>query len=65
LSLSGFTISEDLLERDNVGIETAEDVRDAFDRRAAIHTSPFMDVVGDDPHTGILPRSKACTSRMC
>jgi hypothetical protein len=29
---------------------------DAFDRRTAIHSTPFVNVVRGDPHTEILPR---------
>jgi hypothetical protein len=65
LPFSGFTISEDFLERDDIGIETGENICDAFDRRPSIDTSSFMDVVGDDPHTEILPRSNAGTSQTC
>src|SRR5262245_19646200 len=63
LAFSRFTISEDFLERDDIGIETRENICDAFDRRPSIDTSSFMDVVGDDPHTEILPRSNAGISR--
>ena len=65
LPFSGVTISEDFLERDDIAIETGENVCDAFDRRPSIDTPSFMDVVGDNPHTEILPRSKSGTSRTC
>src|SRR5262245_33525193 len=65
LPFSGFTISEDFLERDDIAIKTSKNICDAFDRRASIDASSFMDVVGDDPHTEILPRSSAGTSPTC
>jgi hypothetical protein len=56
LTQVGVANGKDFLKRDDVGIDVREHFRDAFDRRTAIHSTAFVDVVRRDPHTGILPR---------
>ena len=65
LSLSSFTEREDLLKRDDVCIEIAEHIRDAFDGDPAVNSAAFVNIVGNDAHRGILPRELAASrSRM-
>ena len=45
-----------LEDRNDVRIEVAENIRNAFDGSTAVHASPFVDVVRDDPHRKILLR---------
>ena len=49
---------EDLLKRDDVCLQTLEYFLYAFDGYASVHSTGFVDVVRDDPHKEILPRSR-------
>jgi hypothetical protein len=52
LSFSSLTEREDFLERDDVGVQIGQNVRDPFDRCPAIDSTAFVNVVGHDPHNG-------------
>src|SRR5262249_16335124 len=59
LSFVRIAHGEDLLNCDDVRIQLCKHVRDAFDRRTAIHSTAFVNGVRHDCHTEILPPLKS------
>ena len=47
--------ADDFLQRDDVGVDGAQDADDAFGPRAAVETAAAVDVVGGDPQRASAP----------
>ena len=56
--------ADHLLQRDDVGVDRAQDLDDARRHGAAIHAAAAVDVVGGDPHVDVLAR-RFCLGHCC